>query len=64
MPMTSGNVMMFARLMGMPNQPIKPASQSVPITTGNSDRITAPKLRKWKRTMRAMAANEYQAACT
>ena len=63
-PMTSGSVMIFDRLIGMSNKPIKPASQIVPIPTGSSARITAPKLRKWKRTINAMAVNEYQAAVT
>ena len=30
--------------------------------TGSSDRITAPKLRKWNNTRIAMAISEYHAA--
>ena len=48
----------------MPNQPINPASQSVPMPTGSSARITRTRLRKWKNTRMAMAAKEYHAACT
>ena len=64
MPMTKGSVMILARFMGMPSQPINPASQRVPMATGNSDKITATRLRKWTNTMMAIAANEYHAACT
>ena len=62
MPTTSGSVMMLATLNGMPNQPINPTSQSVPMPTGNNDRITGPMLRKWNQTKSAIAAREYQAA--
>ena len=62
MPMTSGSVMMFARFTATSSQPIRPASQSVPMATGSSDKITAPKLRKWNSTISAIAASEYHAA--
>ena len=54
--------MMFARLIGTPNQPINPASHSVPMATGMRAKIMAVTLRKWMSTISAMAASEYHAA--
>ena len=45
-----------------PNQPMNPASQSVPMPTGSSDKITAPRLRKWISTIRQSPPSEYHAA--
>jgi hypothetical protein len=45
--MTSGSVMMFAKIHGTPAQPMRPPATSVPMATGISAKITAVRLRKW-----------------